>query len=286
MKQAIQTFKKHKSSIETYILENIRNNRVEEFSDVTMEKFFQIFKSLEATFVVDSKHTQITPRYTKDSRDALELWSDQTSLFNKVVINEDGYYLSNPYVCAHTGKPTITIVRELNNHYIVMDFNLMRLLEELDYVSKSVLFTNMTKYTYGAIGYGLAFFALILIAYSVFAFGNFLIMDEGELLDTIFKSIIALTLGLAIFDLAVNLLEHEVIYKNNTSDEHGDNKVLTKFLISIIIALSIEALMVVFKIALKDYSHMQYALYLIIGVSLMIISLGLFYKFSNSIKNN
>ncbi len=56
MKQAIQTFKKHKSSIETYILENIRNNRVEEFSDGTMEKFFQIFKSLEATFVVDSKH--------------------------------------------------------------------------------------------------------------------------------------------------------------------------------------------------------------------------------------
>lgn len=285
MKQAIQTFKKHKSSIETYILENIRNNRVEEFSDVTMEKFFQIFKSLEATFVVDSKYIQITPRYTKNSRDALELWSDQTSLFNKVVINEDGYYLSNPYVCAHTGKPTITIVRELNNHYIVMDFNLMSLLEELDYVSKSVLFTNMTKYTYGAIGYGLAFFALILIAYSVFAFGNFLIIGTGEFLDTIFKSIIALTLGLAIFDLAVNLLEDEVVYKNNTSDEHGENKVLTKFLISIIIALSIEALMVVFKIALKDYSHMQYALYLIIGVSLMIISLAVFYKFSTSIQN-
>jgi len=285
MKQAIQTFKKHKSSIETYILENIRNNRVEEFSDGTMEKFFQIFKSLEATFVVDSKHIQITPRYTKNSRDALELWSDQTSLFNKVVINEDGYYLSNPYVCAHTGKPTITIVRELNNHYIIMDFNLMSLLEELDYVSKSVLFTNMTKYTYGAIGYGLAFFALILIAYSVFAFGNFLIIGTGEFLDTIFKSIIALTLGLAIFDLAVNLLEDAVVYKNNTSDEHGENKVLTKFLISIIIALSIESLMVVFKIALKDYSHMQYALYLIIGVSLMIISLAVFYKFSTSIQN-
>ena len=285
MKQAIQTFKKHKSSIETYILENIRNNRVEEFSDGTMEKFFQIFKSLEATFVVDSKHIQITPRYTKNSRDALELWSDQTSLFNKVVINEDGYYLSNPYVCAHTGKPTITIVRELNNHYIIMDFNLMSLLEDLDYVSKSVLFTNMTKYTYGAIGYGLAFFALILIAYSVFAFGNFLIIGTGEFLDTIFKSIIALTLGLAIFDLAVNLLEDAVVYKNNTSDEHGENKVLTKFLISIIIALSIESLMVVFKIALKDYSHMQYALYLIIGVSLMIISLAVFYKFSTSIQN-
>ena len=34
------------------------------------------------------------------------------------------------------------------------------------------------------------------------------------------------------------------------------NKVLGKFLISIIIALSIETLMVVFKIALGDYTQM------------------------------
>ena len=58
------------------------------------------------------------------------------------------------------------------------------------------------------------------------------------------------------------------------------NKILTKFLISIIIALSIEALMVVFKIALQDYTQMHNAVYLIAGVSLMIISLGLFYKYS------
>jgi len=51
---------------------------------------------------------------------------------------------------------------------------------------------------------------------------------------------------------------------------------LTKFSIAIIIALSIEALMVVFKIALNDYSQMVHALYLISGIALIIVSLGLY----------
>jgi hypothetical protein len=51
---------------------------------------------------------------------------------------------------------------------------------------------------------------------------------------------------------------------------------LTKFSITITIALLIEALMVVFKIALEDYSQMINAFYLIGGVSLLIVSLGVF----------
>jgi putative Mn2+ efflux pump MntP len=55
-----------------------------------------------------------------------------------------------------------------------------------------------------------------------------------------------------------------------------ENRLLIRFLTSIIIALSIESLMVVFKIALVDYKEMSNAIYLIGGVSAMIIALGLF----------
>ena len=47
-------------------------------------------------------------------------------------------------------------------------------------------------------------------------------------------------------------------------------------MITIIIALLIEALLVVFKIAIKDYNQMINALYLIIGVVLVILSLSIF----------
>ena len=83
-------------------------------------------------------------------------------------------------------------------------------------------------------------------------------------------------MGLAIFDLARTILQQEVLLKNYYSSGAKDSNVLVKFLISIIIALSIEALMVVFKIALGDYHDMQYAVYLILGVATLILCLGVF----------
>jgi hypothetical protein len=95
-------------------------------------------------------------------------------------------------------------------------------------------------------------------------------------LDTIFKPIIALTLGVAIFDLAKTILEQEVYFKSYSKTSKVETKMVTKFLISIIIALSIEGLMVVFKIAIHDYDKMINALYLITGISLILIALSIF----------
>jgi uncharacterized membrane protein YuzA (DUF378 family) len=88
-------------------------------------------------------------------------------------------------------------------------------------------------------------------------------------------------LGLAVFDLGKNLLEHEVIYKGNNPNQKNDSTMFIKFIISIITALSIEALMLVLKISLtKEYHDLVYAVYLIVGVSLMIATLGFFHSFS------
>ena len=118
------------------------------------------------------------------------------------------------------------------------------------------------------------FFALLAIGYALFSFAQHLLLD-GFTLDTLFKPIVAVTLGLAIFDLAKTILEREVYYKSY-SKKSEDSMVLTKFAIAIIIALSIEALMVVFKIAIHDYKDMIYGLYLITGVGIIIVSLGVY----------
>jgi hypothetical protein len=119
---------------------------------------------------------------------------------------------------------------------------------------------------------------MILIIYSLYNFAYHSYIGDVEIFQLIFKSTIALTLGLAVFDLAKNLLEHEVVFKEQFNEAHGSNKLLEKFLISIIIALSIESLMTVFKIALTDYKDILYAVYLIIAVSVMIIALSYFNK--------
>ena len=96
----------------------------------------------------------------------------------------------------------------------------------------------------------------------------------------IFKPIIALTLSIAIFDLAKTILEQEVFFKSYSKNSKVETKILTKFLTTIIIALSIEALIVVFKIAINDYDQMINAFYLIAGIALILISLTVFIYYS------
>ena len=55
---------------------------------------------------------------------------------------------------------------------------------------------------------------------------------------------------------------------------------MVKFLGSIIIALSIEALMLVFKFAITDPEKLLYALYIMGGVSVLIMSLAVYLKFT------
>ncbi|HEY9203492.1 MAG TPA: hypothetical protein VIM82_04095, partial [Sulfurimonas sp.] len=125
----------------------------------------------------------------------------------------------------------------------------------------------------------LALVSVALIGYGVFVF--FILMSSlqsSDFLHDIFRSIISITLGLAIYDLAKQIFEHEVMYQSFHKSEDKQYKVLGKFLISIIIALSIETLMVVFKIALEDLSNMISAFYLLIGTTIMFVGLGYFYK--------
>jgi hypothetical protein len=100
----------------------------------------------------------------------------------------------------------------------------------------------------------------------------------SDLLHDVFKSIVAVTIGLAMFDLSRQIIEHEVLFKSFHKEENREYKMLGKFLISIIIALSIETLMVVFKIVLDDYQNMLSAFYLLLGTTIMFVGLAYFQK--------
>ena len=118
--------------------------------------------------------------------------------------------------------------------------------------------------------------SLFIILYSLYDFIVYALLQNNIKLEVIFKPIIALTLGIAIFDLAKTILEQEVFFKSYSKNSKVETKMITKFLITIIIALSIEALIVVFKIAINDYDKMINALYLISGISLILVALAVF----------
>jgi len=272
----ITLYKENQKHIEEFLHENISNNTADKIiSENHLNKFFKIFNSLEMLFVTDKNHQQSTVKLMRDKKDTETLPVDRVSIFEKRVI-KDGEYISSPYVSVSTGRTIITVIKKVEENYLVMDFNLVELLEEMGYVTNSLFFTKMNKFIYATIGYGFYILSLMLILYSILAFGSYLLYYDATLIEATFKSIVSITLGLAIFDLGKNLLEHEVIYKYEAKKD-DNNKVFIGFLISITIAISIEALIFVFKIILsKEYSDMIYALCLIAGIAMLIASLSLF----------
>jgi hypothetical protein len=132
-------------------------------------------------------------------------------------------------------------------------------------------------------------FALIAVAILLFSHGvkSFFVNNitiSHLIIDDMFKATILLTLSLAIFDLAKTLIEEEILGRTKEQNISGPHKTMVKFLGSIIIALSIEALMLVFKFAITDPQMLMYAMYIIGGVALLIISLAVYIKFTK-VKN-
>jgi len=276
----IKTYQEHKADIERFIMDNIHNNGVISLDNSSLEGFFNTFKSLQLIYITDENYQQSSPSFARVSKDVSRIGTNRSVLFKTKKLNANGEYISPPYICSVTGNVIVTTIKKVEAGYLVMDFNLVELLEELGYVTHAEFFGRFNKIIYGAIGYGLTILSAILILYSFIAFGSYIFAD-ASLIQVTFKSIISLTLGLAVFDLGKNLLEHEVVYKNNHPHEKSDSKMFIKFLISIITALSIEALMLVLKISLtKNYDDMNHAVYLIGGVSLMIATLALFYRWT------
>jgi hypothetical protein len=98
----------------------------------------------------------------------------------------------------------------------------------------------------------------------------------------VFEATILLTLALAIFDLAKTLIEEEVLGRVKDYNPSGTHKTMVRFLGSIIIALSIEALMLVFKFAITDPAQLVYSMYIIGAVALLLVGLAVYIKFTKS----
>ncbi|MDN5053199.1 hypothetical protein [Aliarcobacter butzleri] len=245
-----------------------------------LDKVFVDFNALDTIYAVDENFVQLSPIFNRDTKDG-EFVNNKikNSLKNNTYLKNE-CFISAPYVSSKTNKYVVTFVKKIDNKLIAMDFDFYKLLKEYNHTDlKAELFTNGVQIIYGIIGISLTIFALILIFYSLYDFMNHLLGEANNIFQSIFKSTIGLTLGLAIFDLAKNLLEHEVVFKDYTTEAHGSNTLLIKFLISIVIALAIEALMMVFKIAISDYKDILYAVYLLLGIGFLLVTMSQYNKY-------
>lgn len=278
MQEFISLYHDHRSDIEKFLIETIRNNgQWLQPHVVGIKAFYPILPSLELVYITDKTFIQISPNVFKSKLDKSVVGKNRDYLVAKVQSRSDEVSISDPYISSATGESCVTVMVSNDDYYYFFDFNLPKLLTRFGLLERHPLFNQVTKSFYLVIGLSLMFFSIMSIAYAFYDYVVQLKHIAHYSLESIFKPIISLTMGLAIFDLAKTLLEREVFFKAY-SDKKDDARLLAKFLTAIIIALSIEALMVVFKVALNDPAQMLYALYLIVGIALIIMSLAFYNK--------
>ncbi|MDD2906624.1 MAG: hypothetical protein WBK95_04065 [Sulfurimonas sp.] len=275
MKEYIEIFTKNQEKIESFIEETLDSvGTLYDPEDERYKRLYKTFPSLELIYVVCSKtKEQVSANIYRNKIDIAEKGKDRSYLLDRLKIKENGFAFAQPYQSSATSNVCITVSKKEGAAIIFMDLQLEVILERLGLIEKHKIFSSITRTFYLIAGYFMMFLSGVAIFYAAHDFVNNL-LDAKLSIDTIFKPIIAATLGLAIFDLAKTILEQEVYFKSYVKDSKIEIKTLTKFLVTILIALSIETLMVVFKIAIENYDKMVNALYLMTGTSMFIVSLA------------
>jgi len=282
MQEFMGTYRDNIEDIEKFLIETIRSTGNLNFKEENgFDSLFKVFPSLELVYICDEeKLIQISPNIYRNKETKLQIGDNRKYILNKLQFNDTDVSISQPYISSATGDTCITVAKKENGKVYFLDFKVLELLQRLGLIEIHKEFNIVSKSFYFTTAMVMIVLALFTIGYSSYEFINSVFFKAGLSIESIFKPVIALTLGLAIFDLAKTIIEQEVVFKNYSKNSSSEYKVLIKFSITIIIALLIESLMVVFKIAIDNYEQMIHAVYLIGGVSLLFVALGLFIYFT------
>lgn len=252
-----------------------------------LQKIMGDLKDAEGVYLLDHRGVQVTPTFLPGGKQLDEdmglIRSDRAYYYRAV--REKRCTITDPYPSLITHELTITASQPIYDdsgalRYVAcLDMPLDAVLNIAHPMAMHSLFGRVFRLGYAAFTVMLALVALLLFVKSVGTFMHFGLEYNKINIKDVFESTILLTLALAIFDLVKTLFEEEVLGRNrqesNASDPH---KTMVKFLGSIIIALSIEALMLVFKFAMTDSAKLVFAMYIVGGVSALMISLAIYIK--------
>jgi hypothetical protein len=291
----IEKLAKGRTKARAYFCYLFSNNVPNKISDLSMSMVLPSVLAIksqleecEGAYILDHRGQQITPTFLPDDEEdgngVGRMRSDRAYYYRAV--KEKRCVMTDPYPSLITGDLTVTVSYPIyddkeNLKYVAcLDLALNEVLAVSKMNRLDTMFSNFFKLSYGFFAFALTAVALLLFIHGIQSFFVKEISVSHLSIDEMFKATILLTLSLAIFDLVKTLIEEEILGQHKVHNISGPHKTMVKFLGSIIIALSIEALMLVFKFAITDPLHIQNAMYIVAGVALLIVSLAVYIRFT------
>ncbi len=290
MIKEIQEFQKVRKDARAYFCYLLQRNLVNRVPSISidmvydgLERIVNEIEGINVAYILDAKGKQISKMITKKEKYknfSVEFNQSNRTYFYKAV-KEKKCILTDPYPSLVGGEMVVSAATPIYNergelmYVVVLDIPLEFILKFIHKEKGENWAINFSKVVY-------AFFAAALFSIVVLLFFNGIKMFFTYTLTTIdvkkmFESTILITLSLALFDLVKTLITEELI---GDKEEHpfAIHKTMIKFLGSIIIALAIEGLMLVFKFAMIAPKKLIYASTLIGAVTFLLIGLAYYMK--------
>lgn len=244
----------------------------------------QLMDSVYSPTVSDRKRRSFNKGSDRSKRPYVIVAYEQ---FNRVVVTQ-------PYLSTATHQLSISGVQHLSNEngkdmgYLVLNFNLQRLITYLNGDGLRSYFHPWFQAVYGLIGCMLVLVSALLL-YSA-AESMFKVFEDGNHIATsAFGIVIIITLGMSIFDLGKTILEEEVLLNKDIHHHDTTRRTISRFMAAIIIAVSIEALLLMFKSLLYGGSgsvQLINAVWMLLAAVAMMSGLGVYLWLSRENKNS
>jgi hypothetical protein len=241
----------------------------------------------EVIYAIDAKGIQITDNISNNPKVAGFGKGDDRSnrAYYYRTTKEHRCVLTDPYPSLLTNELVVTaafpVYDDSDNLLMIIcvDIALKDILKIVHPTSIDSNFGIFSKFIYTLFSIALFMIAGLLFAKGMAYIWHFSMNFINMEINKVFKATILITLSLAIVDLVKAIFEEEVLGKYKLKHEHDEShQTMIRFLGSIIIALSIEALMLVFKFALTDPNKLLYAVYLLGGIGVLIATLSIYLK--------
>lgn len=197
--------------------------------------------------------------------------------------DSDGVTVTEPYLSVASHRLCISAAVRCKDPdgsthgYLIVDINLGEAVSYLMGDRRRRFFHPVFMTVYSLIVLGL-FAVVAVLGYSAFTELAMLFYTE-ERIDLHLKPfgvIIFLTLALAIFDLGKTILEEEVLMHKDIFRHSSTRRTITRFIGAILIAVSIESLLMMFKSVLGDTEHLGQAVTMMAAAVGLLVGLGIY----------
>jgi len=136
----------------------------------------------------------------------------------------------------------------------------------------------LSRVTFGIVSAMLMLLALALVAYGALELIAELKKSWHEGGNALLTAIGYVVIAIAVFDVAKYFVEEEVIRRPGTLTTSEARRSLAKFISTIVIAVFIEGLVIVFQVSKQDVAQMLYPTALLVTAVLIVLGLGVYQR--------